>query len=169
MMPEHAENHQAETDQTEDDSEAISLKQHRWDDPHIKIGVVCLILAVLAAEGAVLYARWTECTSLETLNMSITVIDHQNFAGLTGDRDSLKFGVVSPETIATRSVAVNHSREANVTVFTEGDFSSWVNVGPSEFFIENGKTQEVFFWVSVPPDALPGNYTGRVLFCFKDR
>ena len=66
-----------------------------------------------------MWYNWPDkCDVIQTINASITVKDigSRAFIGLNTDRDALKFGSVSPFTLATRKVTVQHTENSRVFV-----------------------------------------------------
>ena len=109
------------------------------------------------------------CTSTQSIDTSISVLEGpRRIVGLNADTDSLKFGTTSPQTVARRSVYVSNEKNARVTVTTEGDFSTWMNITPQEFDLIANEDKEVKFTVRVPDYTENGNYSGKVSFCFKE-
>ena len=132
--------------------------------------VIVLIVIIIAMLGLMWYNWPDECDVLQTINASITVKDIGSRAliGLNADRDALKFGSVSPFTLATRKVIIQHPENARVFVVMAGQLQSWTTVTPSNFTVQKDEIKEVQFDVNVPEEALDGNYTGVVVFCFKE-
>ena len=118
------------------------------------------------------YTNWPSsfCTSKEFVASSVTVkkISGKIYYGMNADTDSLKFGAVSPGTEVERSIFVEHTKDAQVSVSMLGDLASWVIVNPHQFRLPTPTKQRVIFTLLVPPWAKDGNYTGKVEFCFKE-
>ncbi len=117
------------------------------------------------------YVQWKQlqCSTVDMVNASITVrAGSLRYVGLNADTDSLKFGKVSPGSIARRSIQVQYERDALVTVLVNGTFASWFSINPTEFYLPGTQRREVTFDVAVPDTATDGNYTAGVYFCFKD-
>lgn len=130
-------------------------------------GILFIIVAVLILNFFLFY-RGPQCASIQSVNSSISIREgERRIIGLNADTDSLKFGTMSPQTVARRSVYVTNDRDAKVAVFMEGDFASWVNITPQEFMLKTDQIQEVQFAVRVPDYPENGDYTGQVIFCFK--
>ncbi|MDP3733809.1 MAG: hypothetical protein Q8R37_01140 [Nanoarchaeota archaeon] len=129
--------------------------------------IMFVIVIILILNFFLLYTG-PRCSSIQSVNSSISVREgERRIIGLNADTDSLKFGTVSPQTVARRSVYITNDRDASVTVFMEGDFAPWVNITPQEFRLKSGQNQEVQFAVRVPDYPENGDYTGNVIFCFK--
>ena len=71
--------------------------------------------------------------------------------------------------MSRRSVNVEHDHDAHVTVRIESTFAPWVFIDPQEFDIKGQETKEVSFETNVPLFTPNGNYSGKVIFCFKDK
>lgn len=136
-------------------------------NPKITYSILFIIAAVLILNFFFLYSG-PQCSSIQSVNSSISVREgNRRIVGLNADTDSLKFGTVSPQTVARRSVYVTNNKDAKVTVFMEGNFASWVNITPNVFKIKANTNQEVAFAVRVPDYPENGDYAGNVIFCFK--
>ena len=111
-----------------------------------------------------------QCSTIDTIDSIITVKENElPIVGLNTDTDSLKFGVVSPAASVKRTIKVAYTKTAAVNIQMEGDLQSWVSINPAEFDIEPGRIKTVEFIAAIPVDALNGNYTGKVIFCYKDK
>ena len=110
-----------------------------------------------------------DCLKKETVDASITVDGgaDRRFLGFNADVDSLKFGTVSQLALVQRSLRIENSENTMVMIKAAGDFSSWINIKPSEFYLEAQQTQEVFLNVNVPLNAADGDYSGQIEICFK--
>lgn len=136
-------------------------------NPKMTYSILFIIVVILILNFFFLYTG-PQCSSIQSVNTSISVREgERRIIGLNADTDSLKFGTVSPQTVARRSVYITNDRDATVTVFMEGDFALWVNITPQEFTLKSGQNQEVQFAVRVPDYPENGDYTGQVIFCFK--
>ena len=133
---------------------------------NLLIRLACIIAFVFFITGCA--RNVSLCTAVDEAATSITV-EKRNMpvVGLNTDTDSLNFGVVSPTASVERSIKVQYSRKADVSVKAEGDFSSWVEIDPAEFSLD-GNIKKVTFTAKVPPAAEEGIYTGRMAFCFKE-
>ena len=115
-----------------------------------------------------LFYQGPQCTFIQSIDSSIGVLEGpRRIIGLNGDRNSLKFGIGSPQAVARRSVYITNSEDAKVTVFMEGDFASWVEITPHEFDLKANENKEVKFAVHIPDYPENGDYTGKAIFCFK--
>ena len=131
--------------------------------------IIWLIL-ILVAIGVMIYFKIPQCSVMQTINASVEVkaIPSRILLGMNADKDSLKFGVVSPGTEVVRSVNTQYVRNASVRVWPQGSFAEWMSIDQAEFSLASKENRQVMFHVNVPLDATSGNYTGKVVFCFKD-
>lgn len=132
----------------------------------LAFGLVLLIIVM----GWLAIDNWPGCSTTEIMGASIRVKDvaGKGMLGFNTDTDSLKFGVVSPGILAKRSVYVEHSEDADVTIGVKGDLAPWLTVEPLSFHLTTQEQQRVFFNANVPADAADGNYTAKVIFCFRE-
>lgn len=108
------------------------------------------------------------CTSINEVNASIEIVSGtRSLIGFNTEKDSLKFGRVSPGAIVKRTIEVSHTPPAEVIVAATGNLSSWIKIEPVEFSLVPDQIQEVTFQAIIPSDAANGNYFGRVQFCFR--
>jgi len=108
------------------------------------------------------------CENIETVNMSISVVGGERKSiGFNTDRDSLKFGKISPGAEVRRVVYINYTQTSEVKVYLEGGFVYWVNVSPQLFSVQPFQKQDIVFTVTIPESAKVGEYTGKAHFCFK--
>ncbi len=110
------------------------------------------------------------CSHVNSIDASIEVeTGNRNAVGLNTDTDSLNFGKASPgATSNKRFVNVKYTADAEVSVFMQGDISTWVMIEPDKFHLVVGGKKEVSFMIRVPSTAEPGNYTGKAVFCFEE-
>ena len=137
--------------------------------PNLIIIVICT--AIIISMVILLYRNWPDpCDEIQTINASITVEDigSRIMIGLNADRDSLKFGVVSPYTQAVRKVTLQREKDAAVTITMRGDLNRWTVISPSQFNVTAQEIKEIAFTVDVPENAPDGNYTGVAVFCIRD-
>lgn len=133
--------------------------------------IVIILIVIIVAMLGLIWHNWPdECDDLQTINASITVKDigSRIMMGLNADKDALKFGVVSPFTLARRKVMVQHSENARVFVIMAGDLQAWTTITPANFTIQKDEIAEVQFDVNVPENAPDGNYTGVAIFCINE-
>ena len=128
-----------------------------------------VVVAVVLFANLFVLSR-NSCTTVKKIEATLTVkiIPEHVMLGLNADTDNLHFGVVSPGIAAMRKVKIQHSEKALVSARMEGELASWTSISPAEFKVLAGETHEVAFEVDVPRYALPGNYSGTVIFCIKE-
>ena len=140
-----------------------------------------LISSVILISLILITGCTPECTTINYVNTSIEIESgNLTHIGLNTNRDSLNFGKVSPGAVVERSINVEYSKPAQVKVTAEGDFSSWINIIPAEFFLSSPKTNQemnseitletklIYFTVIVPEQALIKKYSGKIKFCFQE-
>ncbi len=129
------------------------------------------LLLFIVVIGGFIYFEWKQlqCSTIDAVNASISVqTGSLRYVGLNADTDSLKFGKVSPGSVARRSIKVQYTQDALVKVLVNGTFASWFSVNPAEFYLPATQMREVTFDVTTPLTAIDGNYTAKVYFCFKN-
>lgn len=132
-------------------------------------------LVLLAIGMGFLLSLWfleeqDSCSGKKTVRMSLLVEQADRLiVGMNTDTDHLNFGKASPGGMIKRSMVVSYSQPAKVTILLDGDFSSWIAVSQNNFNLLPEEKQEVSFEVVIPEDAFPGNYSGGVIYCFKDK
>lgn len=110
------------------------------------------------------------CDSVEYLDSSVNVtVSSLPMLGFTTETDSLKFGKISPQGGVRREVFVTHSTPAKLRIEMESEFASWIDIDPAETDLIAGESKSVAFVLNVPAAALPGDYSGRVKFCFLEK
>ncbi len=130
--------------------------------------LLALAAAVIAVLAVLLLPAVPEpCSTEREVNLSLAVrtISGRALLGMNTDTDHLNFGAVSPGVSASRSVRIEHSRDAAVAVDVESEVAEWISITPSSFTLAAGEEKEVFFDAAVPLGAAPGNYTGKARFC----
>jgi len=108
------------------------------------------------------------CSVVNSVDTSIQILDAGKVIGFNTETDSLKFGKVSPGSTVKRSIEVNYKNSAVVKIFMEGSFTSWVTAIPNDFPVEANELKKISFEANIPEDAEPGNYDGKIYFCFSD-
>jgi len=129
---------------------------------------VAVILAIIVIFNIFLLTDESACTTMNIVETSLEVKNgpHQ-VIGLNTDTNSLKMGRISTLSGVQRSILVNSTFDAEVEVIMDSPFSSWTTITPHNFKIKKDQSMEVQFDIFVPHNALEGNYTGKVSFCFK--
>ncbi|MEK6969265.1 MAG: hypothetical protein AABW48_02450 [Nanoarchaeota archaeon] len=131
------------------------------------LSFIAVILVLIV--GKDLTSPLLQCSTIDTVDSIVTVKTAElPIVGLNTDTDGLKFGVVSPTASVKRTIKVAYTKPAAVNIQMDGDLQPWVAINPAEFEIEPNQTITVEFIVSIPEEAADGNYTGKVLFCYKD-
>ena len=144
---------------------------------YVKYAVATIALLVILVMGYIIVTnlintKGSDCTTVDTIDASLTVYTPPGGLAMIGfntDKDSLKFGVVSPGVTPLRKVNAQYSRDAQVSIIMTGQLAPWTQIEPSEFDLLANQSQEVQFRVYVPSSAAEGNYTGKALFCFKEK
>ncbi len=111
------------------------------------------------------------CDTVETVLTSVQIVpsEGRNYMGFDLNKQNLTFGVLSPGTTAKRTVSTEYTKNATTYVWIEGNFSSWVIISPKKFEIEPNQQKEVTFTLFAPVTAKPGEYDGKVIFCYQDK
>lgn len=134
--------------------------------------VVGTVLVLLLIVGGSYFYLWRakSCDELRVVDASIKVLipKGRGYVGFNTDTDSLKFGGVSPGATSQRRVLVEYTKDALVNVTMMGSITSWTEISPTLLALAAGEKKEVIFDVTVPQLVMPGNYTGKAVFCFKD-
>lgn len=127
--------------------------------------IILGIIAILCASITLLFYSFYSIKEIKTIPMDLKVED---YVGINTDSDALHFGAISPGGVGTRAVVIsnNYKEPLRVKVELYGDFISWVSV-ERDFVLEKGEAKKVAFTVSVPSDAVYGNYTGKAVFVLK--
>ncbi len=135
-----------------------------------------LIALILLAVSVLTYRSSPQrtCTVVDRIPASLEVelpLDaaSRQVVGFNTDTTMLSFGKVSPRSSVQRSVSVNFSQDALVSVVMEGDLKGWTTIAPEQFSLHANETKTVFFDVDVPWAAGRGMYTGTALFCFQEQ
>ncbi|HIG92872.1 MAG: hypothetical protein QT02_C0002G0071 [archaeon GW2011_AR9] len=134
----------------------------------LAIVLVIIMLVVIVISWAA-YLQ-SSCSAMQSIPASIQVKDagKRPLLGFNTNTDHLNFGAVSPNIMSSRKVEVQHDQDAHVTVSMDGDFETWVRINPAEFDLKAQETKEVYLEANVPRSAPDGNYSGQVIFCFKE-
>ncbi len=115
------------------------------------------------------YFNWPKCTVVKMINASITVAEGQRkHVGFNTDTDALKFGKISAGAWVRRSAYIMYPHEADVTILAVGDLAKWMEITPDTFHVLPEEKIGVEFDARAPKTANVGNYTGKVIFCFKE-
>ena len=94
-------------------------------------------------------ARTEVCTTYNTINASVSVVrDRYTVIGLNVDTESLTFGKVSPGSVITRTVAIDHSRDSRATLSANGVMAPWLSIEPSELRLTANIPQQVRFAIA---------------------
>ncbi len=96
-----------------------------------------------------------------------SVIVQKEVMGLNTDTDALRFGSLKPGTGSSRFVKVVSKESSWVTIQVKGNLASWVWVSNESFFLNKGDMDEIRIKVDVPDSVEDGNYTGKVIFIFR--
>lgn len=133
--------------------------------------VVVLLVGLVIGSFTGLFFKYsaTSCLTTDYVNMSIVVnrVGERKVLGFDLGSNQLTFGTIPPLASSRRTVTVEYTTNTTVTVSTEGDFSSWVNITPQQFLLHPGEQQEVAFEAFVPAYAFDGKYFGRAVFCYR--
>ncbi len=148
----------------------FKTNKHSWLIISLILFTLCLVAALLVLIiGKDLTSPLLQCSTIDTVDSSITVKKTElPIVGLNTDTGSLKFGVVSPAASVKRNIKVAYTKAAAVNILMEGDLQPWVAINPAQFAIEPNRTITVEFIAGIPADAAEGNYTGKVIVCYKD-
>ena len=130
---------------------------------------ILLFLLVLALLSSFIWSRQSKCDSWSTVNASLELIEgNRKLLGFNTDRDSLHFGKVSAGATVKKTLFVNYTVPAEVSVTAHGQLSPWLLIEPQQFKIIPLKTEEVTVQVIVPEVVIAGNYSGSIEFCFRE-
>ncbi len=115
--------------------------------------------------------NWPECSETMVIPMDGFVHNipgNMGYWGMNTDKDHLAFGGTSLGNTLKRSMMVQHKQKAMVDIRLSGNIAPFVRAEPAQFEIEDGVEQDVAFYFS-PEFGMPdGEYTGNVVYCFKD-
>ena len=126
---------------------------------------IVLLLTIMLFIG-----QHNSCDTLDVVNASLEIVHgDRRLLGFNTDRDGLHFGKVSPGATVTKTIFVNYTLPAQVTISANGSLSSWIHLNPAQFEIVPLQTQEVKVQLVLPQTGLPGKYTGQVEFCFREK
>ncbi len=130
--------------------------------------VVYVLVALIIVMGIITLLNWPACHDRQLIDASITVhnIGSRAYLGLNTDTQNLSFGGASPGTEIIRSIILQNKDKAEVKVRMLGEISPWTKIDPNNFTISPDEQRSIFFTVSVPVNALNGDYTGKAEFCF---
>nr|AQS31584.1 hypothetical protein [uncultured archaeon] len=132
------------------------------------IKTIVIFLIILVIFNLLLLIFKDTCTEINSVETFLEVKnDLKQVVGINADIDGLKFGKISASSGVRRSITVNSVFDAEVDVFIDAPFASWVTIEPTIFAIKKNQTMEVSFDVLVPDNSPNGNYSGKVYFCFK--
>lgn len=125
------------------------------------LGLVLIILLISSCRPI------SNCSSRDIIDASINVAESEKkIIGFNTDTKSLKFGHASPGVSVKRIIEADYSKETEVIVEMDGEFSSWTKITPSRFNLNAGEKKEVSFEVTIPNHAPVGEYQGKAVFCF---
>lgn len=132
--------------------------------------VAFIFLLIIALFGAYSYFSWPGCSLVHQIPASVEVrtVPGRALLGFNTDTDSLQFGAISPASDVTRSLTVQHVQDSQVRLTATGDIFFWLSISPQEFSLPAATSQQVFFTLSVPPNAAEGTYNGTVTLCFRE-
>ncbi|MBS3127396.1 hypothetical protein J4228_04490 [Candidatus Woesearchaeota archaeon] len=115
------------------------------------------------------YLHWPRCTVVKTIDASLTIEEgKRKMVGFNTDTDAFKFGKISAGAWVRRSALITYPQEADVTIMAVGDLAKWIEITPDTFHVFPEKGIGVEFYAYAPKTASLGNYTGKVVFCFKE-
>ena len=111
------------------------------------------------------------CDTVKTLLTSVKIKPHEGraYLGFNINKQNLTFGTLNPGTSSKKTVFTEYTKNATTYVWVEGNFSSWVIISPKKFEIEPNQQKEVTFTLFAPVTAKPGEYEGKVIFCYQDK
>ncbi len=130
----------------------------------VGLSVVFMVLGV----SFTIY-NWPECSETMVIPMDGFVnTKAAKYWGMNTDKDHLAFGGTSLGNTIKRSMMVKHNTKADVEVRLAGDIAPFVKAEPTVFSIVDGQEQQVDFYFAPRYNAVQGEYTGKVIYCFKD-
>lgn len=131
--------------------------------------IVGLSLVFIVLGVSFIVYNWPECSKTMVIPMDGFVNTlRASYWGMNTDKDHLAFGGTSLGSTIKRSMMVTHKEKAMVDIRLSGDISPFVKAEPMQFVIEDGKEQQVDFYFSPAYGTKQGEYTGKVVYCFKE-
>jgi len=114
--------------------------------------------------------NWPECSETMVIPMDGFVnTKTAKYWGMSTDKDHLAFGGTSLGNTIKRSMMVTHKTKATVDVRLAGEIAPFVKAEPVVFSIADGQEQQVDFYFSPSYGVAQGDYTGKVIYCFKEQ
>lgn len=104
----------------------------------------------------------------EVHEISANVLVQREVFGFNSDTDAIHFGSLKAGTQSARFIKVSSKVPSWVTIQVKGDLAPWIWVSNQSFILKDQETRKITFKVNVPDSAKEGNYTGKVLFIFKE-
>jgi len=133
-----------------------------------KVIVVLSVVFIVLGVSFTIY-NWPECSETMVISMDGFVnTKTPKYWGMDTNKDHLAFGGTSLGNTIKRSMMVTHKTKATVDVRLAGQIAPFVKAEPMMFQIEDGKEQQVDFYFSPSYGVAQGDYTGKVIYCFKD-
>ena len=114
--------------------------------------------------------NWPECSEIMNIPMDGFVnTKSSQYWGMDTSKDHLAFGGTSLGATIKRSMMVTHKSSAMVDIRMSGDIAPFVKVEPAVFTIEDGQEQQVDFYFKPAYGTPQGDYSGNVVYCFKNK
>lgn len=127
--------------------------------------LVLCVAAILFCSLTIIFYSFYNIKEIKTIDMDLKVGD---YVGINTDTDALHFGTINPGGFGTRSVLLsnNYDTTLKVKIKVYGDLAEFVSV-QNNFVLLKNETKKIPFIVSIPQEAVYGNYTGKAVFILK--
>jgi hypothetical protein len=150
-------------------------KKKSWENDQVVriifILIIIVSLGVMFGTAGYSFYKWNENSkyqsriiSINYVNTSVQIVPFG--AGMNGDIDSLKFGKSMPGSGGERYLILNSTQEAMVEIQIFGDMSKFLTVDKNDFIMKPKTRDQVTFYLEIPEDTKPGNYTGTIQVVF---
>jgi hypothetical protein len=125
--------------------------------------IILLFIILFSLVGATsFYYYYTHKPEAIIFDMFL-IVEKDNIIAFKSDTDAIYFGSVPRNGASSRIINITNQKEYDllVNVFTEGEFSEWVNIKNSSFILKPNEIKSIKFSANVPGNAQEGNYTGK--------
>ncbi len=135
------------------------------------IFLIVIIAYICIAVTFIFYSYYGKPIFVREIGMNIEVIEsEQKVMGMNIDIDALHFGIFRPGMTSTRGINLTNifDEDAVVTIETDGsEIAEWVSVSENLVPVKKGESKIVDVSCSIPQNASPGNYTGKLYVTYK--
>jgi len=125
--------------------------------------VICILFSI--GLTGIFYSLYM-IKEVKEVDMLLKVSD---VVGLNTDSDAIKFGIVPPAGIGTRTFILKNDYEIPLKTYIEisGDIKPFIRLEDNYFWLNPGEQKEIKIYADVPKDAEFGEYKGKMRVLLK--